>query len=295
MRNVFLFLIASIALPLPAQAAQVVGLQTPAWLKRDGQPLPLRPDTTLKESDVVETGRGGRLFIQLADGSIVKLGENARLAIESLKENEAQGNALTALFNVAQGAFRYTASTLGRAFKRDIEMRVVTTTIGIRGTDVWGKSRDGSATVCLLEGRITLTHPARGEFVLDQPLSFFVAPRDGEPHPVALADPGKLVRWSAETELDLGHGVLLPGGGWIVQLGSHASEASARTTERQLLDAGIPVELTTVQLKDRTFYRLRVSGFDTQRDAKFFADRVKGRPGIPKPWVTCEIPGRSCQ
>jgi len=89
--------------------------------------------------------------------------------------------------------------------------------------------------------------------------------------------------------------VILPGGGWIVQLGSHKNEATARKIEGRLLADGIPVEFTTVQLKDRTFHRLRVSGFDGQQDAKYFADKVRGQPGIPNPWVTCNIPGSSCK
>jgi len=298
MRRAILQLAVAAAFLLPAfasLAAQVDGLQMPAWVERAGERLPVRAGMELVEADVVETGKGGRLIIQLADGSFVKLGEEARLALLSLSEEEGPQGALTGLLNVMKGAFRYTAGTLGRMLRRDIQVNIASTTLGIRGTDVWGRSQDGGATVCLIEGQITLNHPARGEFIMDQPLSFFVAPRDGEPQPVGPVDPEKLKQWSAETELDLGHGVILPGGGWIVQLGSHTSEATARKIEKRLLDAGVPVEFTTVQLKDRTFHRLRVSNFDTQQDAKNFADKMRGQPGIPKPWVTCNIPGSSCK
>jgi len=298
MRRAILQLAVAAAFLLPAfasLAAQVDGLQMPAWVERAGERVPLRAGMELVEADVVETGKGGRLIIQLADGSFVKLGEEARLALLSLSEEEGPQGALTGLLNVMKGAFRYTAGTLGRMLRRDIQVNIASTTLGIRGTDVWGRSQDGGATVCLIEGQITLNHPARGEFIMDQPLSFFVAPRDGEPQPVGPVDPETLRQWSAETELDLGHGVILPGGGWIVQLGSHTSEATARKIEKRLLDAGVPVEFTTVQLKDRTFHRLRVSNFDTQQDAKNFADKMRGQPGIPKPWVTCNIPGSSCK
>jgi len=285
------FLLSSFA----SRAAQVDGLQMPAWVEHTGERMPARAGMTLTEADVVETGKGGRLIIQLADGSFVKLGEEARLALVALREEDGPQGTLTGLLNVVQGAFRYTADTLGRMVRRDIQVNIASTTLGIRGTDVWGRSKDGDATVCLIEGKITLKHPARGEFTMDQPLSFFVAPREGEPQPVGPVDPEKLKKWSAETELDLGHGVMLPGGGWIVQLGSHKTEATARKIEKRLLAEGIPVEFTTVQLKDRSFHRLRVSNFDTQLDAKYFADQVRGQPGIPKPWVTCNIPGSSCQ
>ena len=249
----------------------------------------------LAEADVVETGKGGRLIIQLADGSFVKLGEEARLALVSLREEDGPQGTLSGLLNVVKGAFRYTAGALGRMVRRDIQVNIASTTLGIRGTDVWGRSKDGATTVCLIEGKITLNHPVRGEFIMDQPLSFFVAPREGEPQPVGPVDPEKLKQWSAETDLDLGRGVILPGGGWIVQLGSHKTEAAARKIEKRLRAAGVPVEFTSVQLKDRTFHRLRVSNFDTQQDAKYFADKARGQPGIPKPWVTCNIPGSSCQ
>lgn len=282
-------------LSLSALAAQVEGLQLPAWVERAGERLPARAGMALAESDVVETGKGGRLLIQLMDGSFVRLGEEARLALTSLHEGETEQGALTGLFNVVKGAFRYTAAGLGRMIRRDIQVNVASTTIGIRGTDVWGRSKDGGSTVCLIEGKVTLKHPARGEFVMDQPLSFFVAPPEGEPKPVGPVDPEKLKQWAAETDLDLGRGVLLPGGGWIVQLGAHDKETTARKVEKRLLAEGIPVEFTTVQLKSRTYHRLRVSGFDTQEDAKYFAAKLKGRPGIPQTWVTCNIPGSSCK
>ena len=284
-----------IATSFSSQAAQVEGLQMPVWVERAGTRLPVRTGMALVESDVVETGKGGRLLIQLADGSFVKLGEDARLALMSLREGDTEPGVLTGLLNVVRGAFRYTAGGLGRMTRRDIQVNVASTTIGIRGTDVWGRSKDGGSTVCLIEGKVTLTHPARGEFSMDQPLSFFVAPREGEPKPVGPVDPEKLKQWSAETEFDLGRGVLLPSGSWIVQLGAHDNEVIARKIEQRLLADGIPVDFTTIELKKRTYHRLRVSGFDTREDAKHFANKMKGQPGIPNTWVTCNIPGSACK
>lgn len=295
MPRAFLFLLVAVAFllpPLAARAAQVEGLQLPAWVERGGQKQPLRPGMTLGQADTIETGAGGRALVRLADGSLLKLGEQARVSLESLKESDMPGGTLTGILNVVQGAFRYTAGALAR---RDLEVRVATTTIGIRGTDVWGRSRDGGATVCLIEGRVEMQNPVRGNFVMDRPLSFFVAPRDGEPLPVAPVDPDKLKQWAAETELDRGHGVLLPDGGWLVQLGAEASEAAARRAERRLLAAGIPVERSRVQIKDRMLYRLRVAGFDSEQDAKAFAATMRGRYGVTQPWVTCETRGRSCE
>lgn len=276
-------------------AAQVDGLQMPVWVEHAGERLPARAGMALVEADVVETGKGGRLIIQFSDGSFLKLGEGARLSLTSLRVETGPQGTLSGLLNVIKGAFRYTAGTLGQKPRRDIKVNIASTTLGIRGTDVWGRSQDGGSTVCLIEGKITLNHPARGEFTMKQPLTFFYAPRDGAPQPVGPVDPKKLKQWASETELELGRGVILRGGGWIVQLSSHKSEAVTRKLEKRLRKSGVPVEFTTVQLKDRVFHRLRVINFDTQQDAKYFADKMRGQPGIPEPSVTCNIPGSSCK
>ena len=244
---------------------------------------------------MVETGPGGRLLIRLADGSLVRLGENARLVIASLQEDAAAGGLVKGLFDVLRGSIRFTSSTVAPVARREIDLQLAATTVAIRGTDVWGRNDDGAVTVCLIEGQVNLHHPVSGERTLDQSMSFFRAPREGEPHPVAPVDPNELKQWTAATELVGGQGVLLPGGGWSVQLSSHTDEAGARQAEQELLKRGLPAELTTAQVKDRTYYRLRLSGFDTQRDAKSFAATYPGVGSGPKPWVTCNVPAGGCR
>ena len=297
MQRAFPYLVALFLLspPLAASAAQVESLQLPAWMTRAEQRQPLRPGMALTEADTVETGPGARLLIRLADGGFIKLGENTRLAFASLQEETAPGGSIKGLLNVARGAIRYTTGPLTPSPRHAIDVQLATTTVGIRGTDVWARNQDGAVVLCLIEGQVSVHHPAGGERTLDEPLTFFLAPREGEPHPVAPVDPDQFKQWVAETELVPGQGVLLPGGGWSVQFGSYGDEASAHQAEQQLLARGLPVERTTVQLKERTFYRLRVSGFDTQQDAKASADRNSGPAGSPKPWVTCNAPGSGCR
>jgi hypothetical protein len=295
MRCLFLFFAAAVAFgSSPARAAQVEGLRVPAWLERAGEKQPLRAAMTLSEADTVETGASGRLYIRLADGSFIKLGENARLALNTLQEDMA-GGVIKGLLNVVRGAFRYTAGAIHPILHRELIVQVASATIGIRGTDIWARSQEGGATVCLIEGQISVHIPVRGDFDMDQPLSSFVAPAEGEPQPVGPVNPELLQQWTAETDLDRGKGTLLPGGAWIVQLGSHRDEATAREQERRLLASGIPVERSAVQLQAQTFYRVRVSGFDTEQDAREFATRIQGQPGVAKPWVSCEVEGRSCE
>ena len=78
---------------------------------------------------------------------------------------------------MARGAFRFTTSVLGR--QREIRARVGTATIGIRGTDVWGKHEDSRDFVVLLEGQIEIERDGRS-VAMSEPLSLFMAPA-GQP------------------------------------------------------------------------------------------------------------------
>ena len=60
-----------------ASAAVVEAVQMPAWLERGGRQTPVAAGTALFASDELRTGAGARLYVKLAEGSLVKLGENA--------------------------------------------------------------------------------------------------------------------------------------------------------------------------------------------------------------------------
>ena len=80
-------------------------------------------------------------------------------------------------------------------------VKVNAVTAGIRGTDVWGKSEGERDIVCLLEGRITVSHGA-AQFTMQEPLSFYIAPRTGQAQPPSRVTPQQVKEWSAETEID---------------------------------------------------------------------------------------------
>lgn len=293
MRRTFLFLAAAIVLwhAPPVAAAEVEAVQPPAWVERAGQRQALRPGMVLAAADAIETGKGGRLLLRFADGSLVRVGSEAQLKFDSLPEAGASGPAIV----TGRGAVRYTAGGSGRAPARAVVVTVAATRIEARNADLWVRQRDGEAIVCLIGGAAAVRHPVRGEFVMDQAPNFFLAPAAGELRPLAPAGARQLAEWAAETDLQPGQGLMLPGGGWIVQLGSYERDADARRLADRLRDVGLPVEITTVQLRDRSFHRLRIAGFDARQDARAFAARTRPLPGMPDPWVTCEIPGRSCE
>jgi hypothetical protein len=98
---------------------------------------------------------GARAYLMLAEGSRVKLGEAARFGLHT-RSMQPQKTFRGAL-DVIAGAFRFTTGKLKKSVPRDVAIRVGTATIGIRGTDVWGKTDKDGDLVALLEGKHRIT------------------------------------------------------------------------------------------------------------------------------------------
>ena len=174
-------------------SVQVDVVQSPAWVERGEQRLPLVAGQLLKDRDRVVTGSEARVLLRLSEGSAVKLGENASLRMDALGERE--GGVFTAAFDVARGAFRFTTGIFNRVqSRRAVNVRIATVTAGIRGTDLWGSSDAERDLICLIEGRITVTHPEVEPVLMDEPLSFYVAPKGQAAKPGSAVDAARWAR-----------------------------------------------------------------------------------------------------
>lgn len=271
-------LLALLAAPVAAQTLTVEGVVSPAWVERGGKRLPVAVGMRLDNKDRVVTGAGSRLLLRMAEGSAVKLGENATLALDGLAEKKGADSrrAVTAALDVVKGAFRFTTGIFDSApAGRDVRIKIRTVNAGIRGTDLWGKSDDTRDLVCLIEGRITVAHPQMGEFTMADPLSFFVAPRDKKPLPVAPVNPKQLEEWAAETEIQPGSGGVRQGGRINVDAAVSADPAATRAIQEKLRSAGYPAVTSKVNIDDRAQYRVRVENFPTQQDAAAAVEKLK--------------------
>src|SRR5688572_21929442 len=206
-------LIAS-AQALAQPAAVVEGVQMPAWVERSGRTSPVAPGMSLQAGDQLRTGAGSRLLVKLSEGSLVKLGENGRLTIAEMTPTQ---EVFRAAMRVLEGAFRFTTDVTARQRRRDVNISVATVTAGIRGTDLWGRSRDERQIVCLIEGRIEVGAEGEQPVVMDQPRQFYVRDK-GKTQPVGLVEPQQLNQWAKETEIESGKGAARVGGKWSVVL-----------------------------------------------------------------------------
>lgn len=261
-----------------APQAVVDAVQAPAWRDRDGRAEPLAPGMELKSRDRIRTGAGSRVYLRLADGSTVKLGENGVLLAERLGPGDHRF--FSAALDVAKGAFRFTTDKLRKLSRRDIEIRVATVTAGIRGTDIWGKTEPERDFVCLLEGRITVSHQDGDSREMSEPLSFYVAPRGQPPKGIEKADPETVKKWAAETEIESGVGALRRGGQWKLLLARADSQQEALAIYDRLVAAGYPASIRPRAGDGTMRYEILLRNLPSRAEAGVLAAGLKARLGL---------------
>lgn len=270
-----------------APAAVVEGVQMPAWVERAGvgavRRAPLAPGMELRGGDEVRTGVGARLYIKLAEGSRVKLGENASLRILELAPD--RGGFFTAALNVLEGAFRFTTDILAKERRRDVRIRVATVTAGIRGTDLWGKSAPEKQIVCLIEGKIEVGAEGEAPVTMDQSRQFYQRVK-GETQPIGFVDPTQLAQWAQETEIADGRGAARRGGKWKVTLARAEAQAGALEVYDRLRDAGYAAEIFPVKSGDGHAYLVRISRLPSKAEAEALGERLRGTAGVEEPVVS---------
>jgi len=307
MRNMVAILLLLLAAPIHAAPNIVVqGMQMPAWLQRGAIIQPLAIGTALNEGDKLVTGAGARVLLQAADGSAIKLGENASLTVSNLAQQLEEKGLFSALLDVAKGAFRFTTASIAKLQARDVTVRVAGATVGIRGTDVWGKvggkmsiaamekamgksldDADKEAkmdfdVVCLIEGKISVAHGSEEPFVMDQPQSFYVMRKDAAPLPVSALATEQLAKWAADTEIAKGQGEVRSGGKWKVLLFTANSERDAITSYDELRAAGYDARIRPLQGGQ---FQLRITQLSSRFEAEALARKLTGKMGITSPTV----------
>ena len=268
---------AKAARSVPLAVVEIV--QMPAWAERGGARIPLTPGMELRDRDELKTGTNSRLLLRMGDGSLVKLGENAALGLDGMRLR--RDSVFEAALKVAQGAFRFTTEAAKKfRGKREINISIATVTAGIRGTDLWGKSDPERQIVALIEGRIEVTPPGESPIAMDQPLSFYQRER-GQSQPVVPIPIEQLKAWAAETEPQPGEGVSRRGGKFRI-IASGLAYGPAQSLYDELRRAGYPAEIIPAKTKDKRVYNVRLSNFETQKDAESVASRLKGDASFGK-------------
>lgn len=264
--------------------ATIETVQMPAWLERNGRTQPLAVGMEVQNGDRIRTGNQARAYLKLAEGSTVKLGENAALGFysRSLKPERMFKGAL----DVLKGAFRFTTDAIQRTrSQRDLAIRVGTATAGIRGTDVWGKSNAERDLILLIEGKIEIKH-AGSTLELDQPQVYFAAPRNA-PAQLRQVDPDDLRQWARETEILPGDGAMQRGGKWRVLLARVGSQREALAVYDAVRQAGYVAQVKVRAAQEGRLgtgepweYQVVLAQLPSEREAAVVAQKIKTQLGF---------------
>jgi hypothetical protein len=235
----------------------------------------------LRAGDRILTGKDARVLVKLAEGSVVKLGENGRLVLTELQPAK---ELFRAALQVLEGAFRFTTDVAAKARKREVKVAVEQVTIGIRGTDFWGRSSAERQIVCLIEGAIQVGAAGEAPVVMDKPRQFYQ--RDsGRTLPVGLVEASQLGQWATETEIGEGKGALRRGGRFGVELAAAEKRDALVAVQKQLTDAGYPAEIAQRKQGDKLSHVLRIRQLPSREEAQSLADQLKGKFGVNDPKV----------
>ncbi|GMR00795.1 MAG: hypothetical protein BMS9Abin19_0133 [Gammaproteobacteria bacterium] len=278
--------------PLHAPAATdassggfVEALQMPAWYDRGGRTYPLKAGTKIYSGDIIRTGRKSRVLIRMQEGSIIKLGEDTKLNINTLTPPQQEEGPFAALLRVTRGAFRFTTTELGKNRKRNVDIKIGAVTVGIRGTDIWGRSSPDEDLFALLEGKVAVQRDGETEFIMQDKLSYILAPKGQPTTAVTPIDLDELSDWAKETEPQQGRGIITIDGEWAVNMMSLQSASAAAQLQQKLNDGGYATAVQQTQISGKTWLRVRIEGFATRQDANIFASSINYKYGIEQPWV----------
>jgi len=266
--------------------ASVAVVQMPAWLERGGASLPLVAGMEVKNGDRIRTGADARAFLKLAEGSSLKLGENAALDFYSRSLKPASN--FKGAFDLKSGALRFTSSSATRnAGQRDVTIRVGgKASAAVHGADLWASTNAERDQILLIEGQAELRN---GEQVLEMnaPLTAVSIARNAAEQNTAALTAAEARQRMDETALTPGHGLLQPGGQWRVLLARAASQPEALGVYDSARAAGYAVQVKVKARQagnaasgDQWNYDVLVANLASQQDAATLAGKISQQLGV---------------
>jgi len=281
-------LLAAAFTPAALAAMSVDSLNYPVWVERGGRTTPVAPGDQLYPGDVVNTGQTGRAWLAIDEGSVIKLGQQARFVITRAEFRESGGDTVfDAAFNLLEGAFRFTSNFFPRARQagHKVDFRIGAITAGVRGTDIWGRSAETEDFVALLDGSIEVSAGGAAPRLMEQALTLYRKPAAlpaGDPQAVPLAAVQGL---APETELSAGSGIASTGGTYDLVLMSLRSNALAAASVAHFERAGFAVRTRPVEVDGRAYNRIVLSGLADLRAARNLRGLIAEQFDITDAWI----------
>ena len=130
---------------------QIVKLGGNAAVTRDGATAPLVLGSALEAGDTLTTDPGGRLRLQLIDGSVINLGSQSTLSIDDVV-SEGIGTERQISLELELGALR--AHAAPAAPQSRFEIRTTKAISAVRGTEWAIRTSEVQSDILVLSGRV---------------------------------------------------------------------------------------------------------------------------------------------
>ena len=145
-----------LSFPMAVQGAEAIGKITKvtgtAYIERKTvvKPLMISLGMAVELGDQLKTRASSRVRVELKDGSVLSLGENAEIILEQFQLDEKKQER-NALFNMAIGKLRVFTKEIAKLKKTNFRIKTPTALVGVRGTLflVWVESSTITKVVCV--------------------------------------------------------------------------------------------------------------------------------------------------
>jgi hypothetical protein len=151
----------------PLAAAQAVGSVTRVQNQAQIGAKTAVVGTTVQMNDELRTGANARLQVTFRDGTLLTLGQNARVVIDRYVFNPDQSTGAMAL-KTTTGAVRFATGRLNQMRNKDITVTTPHAALAVRGTEFWMGPIDGHHGALLLKGKVRVSNQA-GAVTLSEP------------------------------------------------------------------------------------------------------------------------------
>ena len=286
-RLLWVFILA--LMPLMASATMSVNsLNYPVWIERGTNNLPLAPGDRLQDGDIVQTGAVGRVWLEVEDGSVIKLGPNTRLRIDRVDFREVDNSTvLEAAFDLMKGAFRFTKGffSMQQPATHRVEFRVGAISVDIQGTDVWGRSGEHEDIVALFEGRVEVTSGGQDPVVMDEAMTLFRKAKSEPDVPVTVVDAVAVESLISETELDASAGIARAGGIYSLVLQSNSNPVHTNAALKRFHGVRYAVQARFVEVNGKSYTRIQLGGLIHLESAKNLRQAMISKGLIDDAWI----------
>ena len=137
----------------------------------------------------------------------------------------------------------------------------------------------------LIEGEIETNRSGEPEFEMRQSLSWYHIAKNQPGKIIQTIPQDQLATWAAETELLSGGGVISIDGHWVVNLMSLRDKKTLNQFRLKLAHKGYANSVKEIKIKGKQWHRLQIKGFESQADAKIFAQSIEVSHGFKRPWI----------